>query len=144
MNKRFERCTMAAAMAVGSMAIAGILSTAQAGMPPVKHQGSVEYVSGGIGIDESEAMKAASGNYPLALTFAAQRGGKADYVADVAVVIRDAQGKSVLQVTAEGPYMLVKLPAGSYRISATFDGKAQERQVSVQDAGTARAMFEWK
>ncbi|SIT31772.1 carboxypeptidase-like regulatory domain-containing protein [Achromobacter sp. MFA1 R4] len=144
MNKRFERCTMAAAMAVGSMAIAGILSTAQAGMPPVKHQGSVEYVSGGIGIDESEAMKAASGNYPLALTFAAQRGGKADYVADVAVVIRDAQGKSVLQVTAEGPYMLVKLPAGSYRISATFDGKAQERQVSVQDSGTARAMFEWK
>ena len=144
MNKSFERCTMAAAMAVGSMAIAGILSTAQAGMPPVKHQGSVEYVSGGIGIDESEAMKAASGNYPLALTFAAQRGGKADYVADVAVVIRDAQGKSVLQVTAEGPYMLVKLPAGSYRISATFDGKAQERQVSVQDSGTARAMFEWK
>lgn len=144
MNKRFERCTMAAAMAVGSMAIAGILSTAQAGMPPVKHQGSVEYVSGGIGIDESEAMKAASGNYPLALTFAAQRGGKADYVADVAVVIRDAQGKSVLQVTAEGPYMLVKLPAGNYRISATFDGKAQERQVSVQDSGTARAMFEWK
>lgn len=144
MNKRFERCTMAAAMAVGSMAIAGILSTAQAGMPPVKHQGSVEYVSGGIGIDESEAMKAASGNYPLALTFAAQRGGKADYVADVAVVIRDAQGKSVLQVTAEGPYMLVKLPAGSYRISATFDGKAQERQVSVQDSSTARAMFEWK
>ncbi|SEI39919.1 carboxypeptidase-like regulatory domain-containing protein [Achromobacter sp. NFACC18-2] len=144
MNKRFERCTMAAAMAVGSMAIAGILSTAQAGTPPVKHQGSVEYVSGGIGIDESEAMKAASGNYPLALTFAAQRGGKADYVADVAVVIRDAQGKSVLQVTAEGPYMLVKLPAGNYRISATFDGKAQERQVSVQDSGTARAMFEWK
>ena len=52
--------TMAAAMALGSMAIAGVLSTAQAGMPPVQHQGTVEYVSGGIGIDESEAMKAAS------------------------------------------------------------------------------------
>lgn len=144
MNKRIERCTMATAMALGSMAIAGILSTAQAGMPPVQHQGSVEYVSGGIGIDESEAMKAAASHYPLALTFAAQRDGKADYVADVAVVIRDAQGKSVLQVTAEGPYMLVKLPAGNYKVSATYNGQAQEREVSVQGAGTVRAMFEWK
>ena len=38
MNKRIERCTMAAAMALGSMAIAGLLNTAQAGLPPVQHQ----------------------------------------------------------------------------------------------------------
>ncbi len=144
MNKRIERCTMAAAMALGSMAFAGILSTAQAGLPPVQQQGSVQYVSGGIGLDESEAMKAAAKDYPLALTFAAQRDGKADYVANVAVTISDAQGKSVLQTTAEGPYMLVKLPAGNYKISATYNGQAQQREVSVQNTGTARAVFEWK
>ncbi|QKH38560.1 carboxypeptidase regulatory-like domain-containing protein [Achromobacter pestifer] len=144
MNKRIERCTMAAAMALGSMAFAGILSTAQAGLPPVQQQGSVQYVSGGIGLDESEAMKAAAKDYPLALTFAAQRDGKADYVANVAVTISDAHGKSVLQATAEGPYMLVKLPAGNYRISATYNGQAQQREVSVQNTGTARAVFEWK
>ncbi|HEY9271815.1 carboxypeptidase-like regulatory domain-containing protein [Achromobacter sp.] len=144
MNKRIERCTMAAAMALGSMAFAGILSTAQAGLPPVQQQGSVQYISGGIGLDESEAMKAAAKDYPLALTFAAQRDGKADYVANVAVTISDAQGKSVLQTTAEGPYMLVKLPAGNYRISATYNGQAQQREVSVQNSGTARAVFEWK
>lgn len=135
---------MAAAMALGSMAFAGILSTAQAGLPPVQQQGSVQYVSGGIGLDESEAMKAAAKDYPLALTFAAQRNGKADYVANVAVTISDAQGKSVLQATAEGPYMLVKLPAGNYKISATYNGQAQQRDVSVQNTGTARAVFEWK
>ncbi|CAB3681475.1 carboxypeptidase-like regulatory domain-containing protein [Achromobacter insolitus] len=144
MNKRIERCTMAAAMALGSMAFAGILSTAQAGLPPVQQQGSVQYVSGGIGLDESEAMKAAAKDYPLALTFAAQRDGKADYVANVAVTISDAQGKAVLQATAEGPYMLVKLPAGNYKISATYNGQAQQRDVSVQNSGTARAVFEWK
>ncbi|WP_454694900.1 carboxypeptidase-like regulatory domain-containing protein [Achromobacter aegrifaciens] len=144
MNKRIERCTMAAAMALGSMAFAGILSTAQAGLPPVQQQGSVQYISGGIGLDESEAMKAAAKDYPLALTFAAQRDGKADYVANVAVTISDAHGKSVLQTTAEGPYMLVKLPAGNYRISATYNGQAQQREVSVQNSGTARAVFEWK
>lgn len=144
MNKRIERCTMAAAMALGSMAFAGILSTAQAGLPPVQQQGSVQYVSGGIGLDESEAMKAAAKDYPLALTFAAQRDGKADYVANVAVTISDAQGKAVLQATAEGPYMLVKLPAGNYKVSATYNGQAQQRDVSVQNSGTARVVFEWK
>ncbi|MGE8677908.1 MAG: carboxypeptidase regulatory-like domain-containing protein [Achromobacter marplatensis] len=144
MNKRIERCTLAAMMAVGSMAIAGVLSTAQAALPPVKHQGSVQYVSGGIGIDESEAMKAAARDYPLALTFAAQRDGKADYVASVGVAIHDAQGKEVLKATAEGPYMLVKLPAGAYKVSATYEGKAQVREVTVQNTGTARAVFEWK
>lgn len=144
MNKRIERCTLAAMMAVGSIALAGVLSTAQAAMPPVKHQGSVEYVSGGIGIDESESMKAAAKDYPLALTFAAQRDGKADYVASVGVLIKDAQGKEVLKATAEGPYMLVKLPAGAYKISATYEGKTQEREVTVQGASTARPVFEWK
>ena len=80
----------------------------------------MQYVSGGIGLDESEALKAAAKDYPLALTFAAQVGGKADYVADVTVAIHDGQGKPVLRATSEGPYMLVKLPAGDYKVSATY------------------------
>ena len=40
MNKRIERCTVAAVMALGSLAVAGILTTAQAALPAVKHQGS--------------------------------------------------------------------------------------------------------
>ena len=39
MNKRIERCTVAAVMALGSLAVAGILTTAQAALPAVKHQG---------------------------------------------------------------------------------------------------------
>ncbi|CUI37548.1 carboxypeptidase-like regulatory domain-containing protein [Achromobacter xylosoxidans] len=144
MNKRIERCTMAAAMALGTLAFAGVLSTAQAALPPVQQQGSVQYVSGGIGLDESEAMKAAAKDYPLALTFAAQRDGKADYVANVAVTIKDGQGKQVLHAESGGPYMLVKLPAGHYKVSATYEGKAQERDVKVENSGTARAVFEWK
>ena len=91
----------------------------------------MQYVSG-IGLDESEALKAAAKDYPLALTFAAQVGGKADYVADVTVAIHDGQGKPVLRATSEGPYMLVKLPAGDYKVSATYKGQTQERQVAVR------------
>ena len=65
-------------------------------------------------------------------------------MANVAVSIQDAHGKQVLKAESEGPYMLVKLPAGSYKVSATFNGKAQDREVTVQNSGTARAVFEWK
>ena len=50
----------------------------------------------------------------------------------------------MLRATSEGPYMLVKLPAGDYKVSATYKGQTQERQVAVKGAGAARAVFEWK
>ncbi|KOF52476.1 MULTISPECIES: carboxypeptidase-like regulatory domain-containing protein [unclassified Achromobacter] len=144
MNKRIERSAMAAAMAVGTIALAGWLGAAQAALPPLKTQGSVQYVSGGIGLDESESFKAAAKDYPLALTFAARIDGNADYVANVSVSIKNTHGQPVLDATAEGPYMLVKLPEGRYKITATYEGKAQEREVSVAKSGTARAVFEWR
>ena len=58
------------------------------------------------------------------------------------MAIHDGQGKPVLRATSEGPYMLVKLPAGDYKVSATYKGQTQERQVAVKGAGAARAVFE--
>ena len=104
----------------------------------------VEHVLAGPGARRAGLDLELALGYPLALTFAAQRDGNADYVANVNVSIQDAHGKPVLQTTAEGPYMLVKLPAGRYKVSATYNGTAQEREVSVQNGATARAVFEWK
>ena len=145
MNKRIERCTMAAAMALGSMAIAGLLNTAQAGLPPVQHQGSVQYVSGGIGLDESEALKAAAGLSPGAdLRRTGRRQGRLCRGRDRGHTRRPGQAGAA-RATSEGPYMLVKLPAGDYKVSATYKaGQTQERQVAVKGAGAARAVFEWK
>ena len=67
---------------------------------------------GGIGEDESTAMRSAMKNYPLALLFAEKSGA---YLANVTVDIRSKQVSS--QFTAEGPVCLLKLPAGSYSVS---------------------------
>ncbi|MGY0755110.1 carboxypeptidase-like regulatory domain-containing protein [Bordetella bronchiseptica] len=144
MDKRHERAWMAAALAAGSIALGGAVQ-AQGALPAVQQQGSVQFVTGGVGLDESEAMKAASKDYPLALTFAARGDGRAGlYLADVAVQILDRTGKPVLDAKADGPYLLAKLPAGTYRVKATSGGVEQTRQVSVRPGSTARAVFEWK
>ena len=143
MNKRHERSRMAAALAVGSLALATGIATAQpeSALPAVQQQGQVQYLSGGVGHDESEAIKAASGRYPLALTFAASQGGA--YLANVQVTITDAHGKTVLSTAADGPYLLVKLPAGRYKVSARFNDREQTRDVSVSSHGTVRQTFTW-
>ena len=72
---------------------AGLTGLAQAAPPAEKTQGDVRYVSGGIGLDESTEMKSMESQYSLALTFAEQDNGKADYLANIPVTITDAQGR---------------------------------------------------
>jgi opacity protein-like surface antigen len=118
---------------------------AQSAMPPEQTQGNVRYVTGGIGKDESEAMKAAESTYSISLVFAVQRDGKADYLANVPVTIRDTSGNTVFSLSNDGPYLLVKLPAGSYDVSASHDGQVKSQHVTVGPAGRAdhRLTFDW-
>jgi hypothetical protein len=123
-------------------ALMGMQAMAQ--LPPAQQQGNIEYLSGGIGLDESTAFKTAMSQYPLALTFAASGGNTAAYVADVQVVIRDSHDNDVLNTKSKGPYFLVRLPPGQYQVFATYDNKTQSKKATVESSGTRRLMFDWK
>ena len=116
-------------------------SLAQEGLPPAQKYGGVEYVTGGIGFDESSAFKEAMSNYPLALVFSSDSGA---YVADVDVVIRDHQDNTVLNGLATGPYFLVRIPSGEYEVFATYNFQTQSQKVTVGESGTVRKAFRWK
>lgn len=143
MNKPYSYRPMLSALAALLFFGAG-LSAAHAEMPPVQTQGNVQFVSGGIGLDESESMKAAEKDWPLSMVFAQRRDGQNAYTADIPVTIQDAKGATVLQTTTKGPYLLVKLPPGSYRISSTYEGKELVRNAKVSQGAHARAVFEWQ
>ncbi len=110
-------------------------------MPPDKTQGSVSFVSGGIGSDESEAMKRAASRYSISIEMASTARPRAEYVADVKIDIRDQRGTTVLSTTSEGPFLLAKLPPGAYTISAARNGKSQERKVVVGSGPHPRVKF---
>ena len=112
---------------IASAALLSFQAHAQGKIPPMHEKGAVQYSCGGIGKDESTAMRAAIKDYPLSLLFATRDG---DYLADISVDIQSAQGST--QFTANGPVCLVKLPAGSYKLTATTtEGQRQSQSVQT-------------
>ena len=116
---------------------------AQGALPAVQKSGAVEYLSGGVGLDESTAIKSASGQWPLSLVFSVQADGRAQFASDVKLQIQDAKGVLALDVTATGPYLLARLAPGSYTLRATLDGKTLERKVQVKAGSSAKVELVW-
>lgn len=132
---------------LGAVLMAGALclaASARAELPATQYYGSVEYVTGGFGIDESTAMKAAMPDYPLTFTFAASDGNRSAYVSKVQVVIRDHYDTTILNVESQGPFLLARLAPGIYQVHVTYQNQTQSRPVTVTDAKSARMVFEWK
>ena len=107
----------------------------------VKSQGSISYISGGVTLDERDAMKPLAKDYNLRLSFALNVG---NYVADVKVKVLSAKGKSVLDVVSDGPWLYANLPAGKYKITAAYDGHAVTKAVSISGKKGASLNYVWK
>lgn len=120
---------------------ASLVSFATAGSDAmVQTTGGVSYVSGGVGKDSIDRLSSLARDFNLKLVFAMKSGA---YVSGVRVAIADAAGKSLLDVTSEGPWFLARLPAGNYQIVANFEGSALKKQIAV-DAATLRTVdFRW-
>lgn len=110
------------------------------GLPQIERQGTVEYVSGGVGLDESTALKREAPRWPLSLRFT---GPTSDYLADVHVRIVGPRGGEVLNADSMGPYLLVKLPPGRYAVHASYKDREQMHMVTVSAQPGARADFYW-
>jgi hypothetical protein len=108
--------------------------------PVVTKIGNVSYISGGVGAESIERINTLAGAYDLKLVFALTAG---NYVSDVRVAIADARGNTLLMATSEGPWFLVKLPAGNYRVVATYAGQSLERDFAVGTAKPLTVDFRW-
>ena len=130
---------LAAGAMILSLALPAVATAQQAALPQPKTEGKVTYVSGGIGQDEALAMKEAQKKYPLSMTFSEGR----EYLASIPVDIKDRTGHVVLHAVSDGPIMLVKLPAGEYRVSARMNGKTLQHTAKVKATGDTHLSFDW-
>ncbi len=110
------------------------------GLPQALHQGDVTFVTGGVGLDESQALRTEAPRWPLAMRFT---GSGADYLADVHVKITSGADTTVLQADSRGPYMLVQLRPGKYTVKATYDGHDQTRSITIGRKGHQKLDFSW-
>ena len=126
------------ALAMGSTA-----AQAASPLPPVHKSGAVEYLSGGIGQDEARAIEGEAKHWPLTLEFAVKDKRRAEFAADVKVLVRDAMGHTALELTAGAPFLLAKLAPGNYSIEASFAGKTLHEKALVEPGHPAKALFLW-
>lgn len=91
------------------------------------------YVSGGVSIEEAQALEQQRNDYRLWLVTAAR--GSGAWLADAHAVLRDAQGTVVLDTILQGPYLLVDLAPGRYTIEATVNDQKRTQTVTVGSKG---------
>jgi len=132
----------AAFAAVLAAAIA--LPTQASPLPRQRHvEAAVSFVSGGIGEGEAQRLEAQARDYPLTVELLEHARPRDEYTANAVVRISDARdGRVVLDTRADGPFLLVRLPAGDYRIAATLQGRSvPEHRVHVTEHGHAKTTF---
>jgi hypothetical protein len=140
--------TKTAGALLATLLSAGLAHAAPQGpgaLPPLQTKGDLAWVSGGIGQSQAKAFEHAEVRYPLTLEFVVKPAAKsaiAEFTAAVPVTITNEHGKEMLSATAQGPFMLLKLPHGRYTVTAEHRGKKIERHVWVGH-GHHRVVFEW-
>ena len=126
-----------------ALASAAAFADQSAGLPREQVQGSVRFISGGIGKDEAAAMHRAMKRYPLSLEFVAKARNRDEFLAEVPVTIKDRQGHAVLKTVSAGPFLLVNVHPGKYVVTAEQRGKTEKRTAEVQLKGGEHMVFEW-
>ncbi|MFZ4541962.1 MAG: hypothetical protein ACOYNL_09215 [Rickettsiales bacterium] len=101
--------------------------------------GSIVYVTGGIGEGEVNELEAAKSEYNFHLTNTDKSGA---YVSDTAVVIQDRKGNDVMAANA-GPLMYVQLPAGKYTLMAENTGVVQTKRFTVSAKKPTNLHLQW-
>ena len=98
----------------------------------------IPYLSGGVGLDERDALRAVSGEYNLHVTFAQREG---NYLSDVHVAIQNANGATLLETVPQGPWLFTKLPPGRYTVIAGHQRQSPAVSRACAGNGTRRGVF---
>ena len=133
----------ACAAAVALLLMATSVTTADsAPLPSEQHAGTVNYRSGGVGIESSDAMKAEAASYSLAMTFTSHVDSRDAYTVPSHLSIVKAGGSPVLDIRPDGPYLLVDLPAGKYQVTADVGGASKTLAVEIVAGVHQKLAFE--
>ena len=140
MQRALASAAMVLAACVGTC-LAPAAAFAQAATPAQHQQNGIGYINGGVGEEEQGAMRAVRSDYNLQLIFANNHTGA--FRSDVQLDIADAKGHKLLSLADAGPMLFASLPAGTYRISASAEGKTFKRSVKIGN-GAREMTLHWE
>jgi hypothetical protein len=128
-------------MLVLVLAVFGISSFAQ--LPEVQTRPEMSCMIGGVGSDESKALRAEAKKWPLNIEFSEHMGNKDAWVSGVRLKIMDAKKNTLFEESCNGPIFLAKLATGTYDIVASYQGVEKKRQIKIEDGKSQRVSINW-
>ncbi|MGH7821440.1 MAG: carboxypeptidase regulatory-like domain-containing protein [Candidatus Binatia bacterium] len=105
-------------------------------------QNGVVFRSGGVGLEERDALRRTSGDFDLKLEFA-EAEPRRHYVAGVRVVIEDLAGTMLVDAVTQGPWFFARLREGEYLVRASYGGRIEEKRITVSAEGQRQLTFLW-
>jgi len=132
--------------AIAGLVFAGVLSTwtpDSPAVPPDIGSAGEGYVSGGVGKEEADELRAQAPDYPLELVFVRAADSREEFVADVHLVIADAGGRAIVDRDGQGPIVLARVPDGAYTITAEHGGEPRIHRVDVAGGRHQKVAFVW-
>ena len=139
-RERSPSCVALAAATLLAATLVAPLAASAKGDEVVTAPSGVTFVSGGVSEEAVDRLRAMERDFNLKMVFALNNG---EYAADVKVQVVDPSNRVVLDVLAEGPWLLAKLPAGSYQVNATYGRGTERRTVAVAPASLRTLDFRW-
>lgn len=136
-----NRLKTGAWLLAGAIALPLAAQAQDTGVAVPKSANGIPYVTGGVGLEERQAMQSVSPDYNLKLMFADK--GSGEYRSDVAVDIRDMRSGVQVQADQAGPLFYTQLPAGRYKVTATAAGRQQQKVITVARHGDRSLSFYW-
>jgi hypothetical protein len=66
------------------------------------------------------------------------------YLSDVRLVIETAKGAEIISTTTNGPFFYIQLPAGSYKVKASFSGVTKKiKRLEVPKSKGVQQTLTW-
>ena len=103
---------------------------------------TVNFVTGGIGDDERQAIESSRASYNTFITSSSVDGA---FVENTQVVIHKKGGAEVLNVAA-GPLLYVQLAPGTYVLDASHGGETKHQTITIggKKAKSSTVHLSWK
>lgn len=116
---------------------------AQADLPEIQSRSNLSCMMGGIGADETEAMRLEAKKWPLNVEFTEQQGKVYPWVSGAQLQILNQTGKVIFNEICNGPLFLAKLTPGKYQLVATYEGVTKRKSVFIEEGKPSKVSFTW-
>jgi hypothetical protein len=127
-----------------SFCIALLPLFAMAQLPPIKAENGVRFIAGGVGLSESDAIKAESIHWPVQLSFSRAHGQQSEWISNALIIIRDSKGAQVFSHQVDGPMILINLRPGKYIAQSVYEGQSKTIHLNVVSGERLKVNFQWK